>query len=216
MSEIPLIQVLPMPSKHIEPSKVSGMKSGLLAWGNRSTAIKYGNKFDVLVICADDFDFTHRSFVENVLDKRANGSKTKVYFLPVSEVTDGPLSTANYLTQNIHTLELAKNNKIVRRKVSPPKQSNEVIYNSLFKKQKVLVVCLAGKNRSTSTIIRFLMLNSLKKDREDEPTILKKYRKRSWRYNDWVEYFSKLRTFEIFPINDIQLTILDNEIMSLR
>ena len=92
-------------------------------------------------------------------------------------------------------------------------RSDQIIYKALFDKKRILVVCMAGRNRSTATLLRFLMLHSLSHPKPKEPEILlearthgsKKLQPSAWSLDEWIKWMEKKREFEIFPINMTQL-----------
>lgn len=207
---IPIVKVLPFDNKTTEeilPDRITYYRKGLLAWGDANTATYYGHLFHVVIVTAEEFDMTEPDFVDNVLRKR----KTVVYWVPISEIANGKLTEENLINQYARQVRQATTQSIVVK--TTKLTSSVIIMKALYEKKRVLVVCMAGKNRSTSTLINFLIFNNLS-DKYPDCSILCKARKRNWQYDDWKNYLSSKRQFQIFPINDIQLTLLNQHVQS--
>ena len=215
----PLVQVLPLTNKteSISPSSVNKTKypDGLLAWGNMDSAITHGHLFNVLIVTAEEFPFTEFPSLAS--------KHTTVYHVPISEVSKGGVvQETNHLHQPVmqilpgHDIGTILKRVVVLQRGTRETKSDELIYMSLLQKKRVLVVCMAGRNRSTATIVRFLLIFSARNPSSKESPMLLKSRKPNWKRENWEEYLRKKRNFEIFPLNSIQLAHLDETLRSLK
>ena len=221
MSLPPLVQVVPFTNKStaIPAAKVKSFTTGLLAWGNIDTAIQYGNLFDVVIVTAEEFPFTDDEFMQSVVSVKS----VRVYHVPISEVSRGSIvREQNLIDQPVIQVAMGlEPGTILRtpiplRKGASETKSDELIYTSLLLKRRVLVVCMAGKNRSTATLIRFLLLLSARQPNAKESEPLLKARRPEWFKEDWETWLGKKRKFEIFPLNNVQLETLNNTLASLK
>lgn len=218
---IPIVQVLPFSSRteSLAPGDLTkqNFPDGLLAWGNIHTAIKVGTYFDAVVVTAEEFPLTDAEFMQAVVLPR----HVKVFHVPISEIGRGNyVREENFIHQPvIHiTVEngaIQRKNAIIRTGTTEVK-SDELIYYFLNSHKRVLVVCMAGKNRSTATLLRFLMILSLRVPKANENELLASARRPGWCKEDWEKYLARKREFEIFPLNDAQLKHLDETLSSLR
>jgi hypothetical protein len=221
----PLIHVLPY-SKTIVDVTVQNIETnkypnGLLAWGNIDSATLYSHYFDALIVTAEEFPFNDDKFVENAFhaQSRCRGS---VYFVPISEIksaSSDSMRDKNHALQPVlrvqksATAGLKTMNVTMNRK---PVFSNQLIYNLLQEKKTILVVCMAGRNRSTTTILIFLMMLPLMPAVPDENMLLTKTRKMFPKAPaKWLDYLNSKRTTKIFEINRIQLETLLRTISAL-
>ena len=220
-SSPPLVQVVPFTNRttSLASEKVSTFKNGLLAWGNVETAIQYGKHFDVVLVTAEEFPFTDREFMQSVVTLKS----VRVYHVPISEVSRGSVvREENMIDQPVIQVSMGlEPGTILRTQASVKRgaketKSDELIYINLLAKKRVLVVCMAGKNRSTATLIRFLMLLSARQPNAKEPEPLVKARHPDWYKEDWENWLRKKRKFEIFPLNNVQLEKLNNTLSSLK
>ena len=217
----PLVQVLPFSNKTspLHPKKVESFKDGLLAWGNMDTAIEFGHLFHVVIVTAEEFPFTDKKFMQSVVSLRS----VKVYHVPISEVNKGSVvREENLIDQPVIQVSMGLEpgtilrTHVILRKGAKETKSDELIYVNLLAKRRVLVVCMAGKNRSTATIIRFLLLQSARQENKKETELLLHARHPTWYKQDWENWLRRKRKFLIFALNDVQLETLDNTLASLK
>jgi hypothetical protein len=219
----PIVQVIPFSQKtnSLSPDDISRdhFPEGLLAWGNVNTAIKYGKLFDVVMVVAEEFPLTDNEFMQTVVVPK----HIKVFHVPISEVMHGNVvRETNFIHQAVIEITeghdhgtIQRKNAIIRKGMDETR-SDELIYHFLSQRKRVLVVCIAGRNRSTATILRFLMILSLRHPNDNETSIMTNARHPEWNKNDWEQWLGKKRKFEIFPLNDAQLNQLDDILSSLR
>lgn len=218
---IPIVQVLPFSSRteSLIPSDLTkhNFPDGLLAWGNLNTAIKIGTHFDVVIVTAEEFPLDDTEFMQQVVAPK----HVKVFHVPISEIGRGNfVREENYIHQPV--IHITAENGVIQRKNAIIRtgtvdvKSDELIYFFLNARKRVLVVCMAGKNRSTATLIRFLLLLSLRIPGPKESDLLVAARHPGWCKEDWEKYLARKREFEIFPLNDAQLKHLDETLSSLR
>jgi len=225
----PLIQVLPYSTRvsdidvqRLDPNS-NKYPDGTLAWGNIDSATLHCHHFDALIVTAEEFPFNDEEFISNAFHTRSR-CKSSVYFVPISEVrasSSDSLRDKNHALQHVLRVQKSKTepiglkttNVMINRRYA---FSNQLIYSLLMEKKTILVVCMAGRNRSTTTILMFLMMLPLMPSSPNETDLLQKTRKCFPKTPaKWLEYLNSKRTTEIFEINRIQLETLLRTITAL-
>jgi hypothetical protein len=226
MDLVPLVRVLPFSrsKKEMKPSDTAIYQDGLLAWGNMNTARHHGGLFDDILVTAEEFPFEDSLFVQNVLCNTVRQPPVKVYHIPISEeVRNNVVREQNSLAQPVHSV-VCVNQTPVKSIIQPIIKSNQLILSCLLQRRRVLVVCMAGRNRSTATLLRFLLLLSAQRDvtaKTVTPMLLDAYHhgkpgSEPWSCEEWESYLSSKRDYEIFPLNRVQIDNLCHTIREIN
>lgn len=215
MGDPPCICVLPMSTKanqcKLQENGISKCKSGLLAWGNQETVYVYGHLFDAVLLCAAEYPVGEKPFYTICSQHK----QTKFYHVPISEIPkNNQMAMDNYLSQNVWRVQCSRG-VTTQTLVTPHCSSDQLIKQFLMQKKKVLVVCMAGINRSSSTLIQFLLLNSF------DPTvkgcsILEKAQRPNYGLDKWEEWLKKRKHLEVYPMNRLQLELLEKTMRTIK
>ena len=227
--DAPIVQVLPLNTRvsFLASSKLESpdaFPDGILAWGDLQTAQKYSHLFDALIITAEEFNLTNQEFLRRAFakDSRCKGG---VYSVPISEEpvrgNEDILSYRNMLSQEVyHITRGQRTDKLSSKPLKTGRdsvRSPRLIYSLLLEKKRVLVVCMAGRNRSTATLLLFLMLMPHIVPTAPETDLLSAVREKvRWSLSDWHSYLFKKRITKVFQLNRIQLESLDASLQLLR
>ena len=223
----PLVRILPFTKskKPLKPGDTALFSDGLLAWGNMDTARHYGGLFDDLIITAEEFPFHDPVFIRNVLCNPVRQPPVKVYHVPISEELKGNVvREENSISQTVFQITCQQTGQALKTLTNPPVRSNQIIMNSLMMRRRVLVVCMAGRNRSTATILRFLVLLSARRDVDTNTAtnmIVDAYHhgkpgSTPWSCEEWEHYLMAKRDYEIFPLNRVQIENLCHTIREIN
>ena len=213
-----IVQVLPFDTKTttINRSKLqrlSSFKGGLLAWGDMVTAQNNCDVFDAVIVTAEEFDFHNQDFASRAFVTTSR-CRDGIYFVPISEIgsygaKDFILNKNKLLQPVMQVGRLRKTDMMKAALLRPDQQrtgtvsSPQLIFKLLDEGKRVLVVCMAGRNRSTSTLLLFLMLLPFLP--RTKSTILTTPREKQWTLTKWHSYLQHKRQTKVFQLNNAQL-----------